>query len=137
MNNESSNKIIKMMNLCEERYSKEMLNHVIRVANTVSKNVCCHHKVEAYLYALAHDLFSIKDSKVTIKQINNIIDGFDYSVINRMNLFTKEENETEEDHIFRILASKDELVYLIKLSELKDNIVYGDSDSVALLLKMI
>lgn len=137
MNNESSNKIIKMMNLCEEQYSKEMLNHVIRVANTVSKNVCCHNKVEAYLYALAHDLFSIKDSKVTIKQINNIIDGFDYSVINRMNLFTKEENETEEDHIFRILASKDELVYLIKLSELKDNIVYGDSNSMALLLKMI
>jgi (p)ppGpp synthase/HD superfamily hydrolase len=87
------------------------INHPQRVSEGVSDNVS---KAAAWL----HDV--LEDTSVTEKELR---ENFPDNVVDIVKIVSRNKSETYFNFIMRIIRSKNQLALVVKLSDLKDNLI--------------
>ena len=115
----------KVMLLCEQYYSKKKLSHAMRVAGYAMMDAQHDDRVdpvEAYLVGLAHDL--IEDTECPQENLQVAIG---YDLFSSVCILTKDDNWSYENYIMDIIASGDELAFLVKRADMKDHMAQVDT----------
>ena len=119
--------IIKIVELCRDKYDEKTFNHAVRVANFALKNPVAQNLETDKLYGLAisHDL--IEDTDATYAQISSCLSLNKGYVENILSLVTKEKGEDYIEYIKKLRASNDLYAYAIKLADMKDHLLQKDT----------
>lgn len=115
----------RLMDLAEKWYSKKKFSHVMRVAGYANAMAMHDDRVDpldAYVVAIAHDL--IEDTDYPQEQIADVLG---YDLFSSVLLLTRCDTMPYHDYILDIVASNDDIAYLVKKADMKDHLTQVDT----------
>lgn len=115
----------RLMDLAEKWYSKKKFSHAMRVAGYANAMAIHDDRVDpldAYVVAIAHDL--IEDTNCPQEQLAEILG---YDLFSSVLLLTKCDTISYHDYILDIVASDDDVAYLVKKADMKDHLTQVDT----------
>lgn len=119
--------IIKIVELCRDKYDEKTFNHAVRVASLALKNPIAQELDRDRLYGLAisHDL--IEDTDATYEHIGDCLSLSNDFVEEVLSLVTKEKGRDYIEYIKELRASGNLYAYTIKLADMKDHLLQKDT----------
>lgn len=118
-------RIVELMQLSEQWYPNKKFKHALRVACYASDAALKYPEVsstDAFLVGLAHDL--IEDTECPQDQLEEILGQELFNAI--LNL-TKDDKESYQEYIERVIETKDDLTILVKRADMKDHMSQLDT----------
>lgn len=118
-------RIVELMQLAEHWYPNKKFKHALRVACYASDAALKHsevHSSDAFLVGLAHDL--IEDTECPQEVLEDILGGELFTSVLDL---TKDDNESYQEYIQRVLITEDDLTILVKRADMKDHMAQLDT----------
>ena len=113
-----------IMALAEKYYPQDKFNHAMRVAGYAMAAAQYDPRVDpidAYIVGVAHDL--VEDTDCPQEKLQQAI-GYDLS--SSVFILTKSDDISYNNYILDLLASNDDLAFLVKRADMKDHLTLTD-----------
>lgn len=118
-------RIIKLIQLSEQWYQSKKFKHALRVACYASNAALKNPEVnstDAFLVGLTHDL--IEDTEYPQDQLEEILGPELFTAVLDL---TKDDKDSYQEYIERVLATGDDLTILVKRADMKDHMTQLDT----------